>query len=147
MIYLAIGAAVLWFLVGLGRGKLALPRRDWRLVSGAFALAAFAGAAYVGLRGGWEISIVLVVLGLWLVTTARINSPRPAPPVAPPRSSEMSLKEARSILGVAADADEADVQAAYNRLIRMAHPDKGGTTGLAAQLNAARDRLLAELEE
>ncbi len=24
----------------------------------------------------------------------------------------------------------------------MAHPDKGGTAGLAAQLNAARDRLL-----
>jgi hypothetical protein len=24
----------------------------------------------------------------------------------------------------------------------MAHPDKGGTSGLAAQLNAARDRLL-----
>ena len=33
-------------------------------------------------------------------------------------------------------------EAAYNRLMRMAHPDKGGTSGLAAQLNAARDRLL-----
>jgi hypothetical protein len=26
--------------------------------------------------------------------------------------------------------------------MRMAHPDTGGTTGLASQLNAARDRLL-----
>jgi hypothetical protein len=28
------------------------------------------------------------------------------------------------------------------RLMRSVHPDKGGTSGLAAQLNAARDRLL-----
>ncbi|THD53369.1 MAG: molecular chaperone DnaJ [Phenylobacterium sp.] len=142
MLYLALGAAVLWFLVGLGRGSRVLKRREWRLMSGAFSIAAFAAAAYVGMRGGWEISIVLVVLGLWLVTTARINAPRaPAPP---PSSSEMSLKEARSILGVGPDATEPEIQAAYGRLIRMAHPDKGGTTGLAAQLNAARDRLLRD---
>ena len=30
-----------------------------------------------------------------------------------------------------------DIRAAYARLIQMAHPDKGGTAGLAAQLNAA----------
>jgi hypothetical protein len=142
MLYLALGAAVLWFLVGLGRGSTVLKGREWRFLSGAFSVAAFAAAAYVGLRGGWEISIVLVILGLWLVTTARINAPRaPRPPAA---SSEMSLKEARSILGVGPEATEEDIQAAYGRLIRMAHPDKGGTTGLAAQLNAARDRLLRE---
>jgi DnaJ domain len=142
LLYLALGAAVLWFLVGLGRGSRVLQRREWRLMSGAFSIAAFAAAAYVGVRGGWEISIVLVVLGLWLVTTARINAPRASAP--PPASSEMSLKEARSILGVDPDATEQEIQAAYGRLIRMAHPDKGGTTGLAAQLNAARDRLLRD---
>lgn len=146
MIYLAIGAAVLWFLVGLGRGKLRF-QREWRIASSGFALAAFAAAAYVGLRGGWEISIILVILGLWLVTTARLRAPRPSAPAAPPSSAGMSLREARSILGVGPEADEADVQAAYGRLIRMAHPDKGGTTGLAAQLNAARDRLLREFED
>ncbi|HLZ84986.1 MAG TPA: DnaJ domain-containing protein [Caulobacteraceae bacterium] len=139
MLYLALGAAVLWFLVGLGRGSTVLKRREWRFLSGAFSIAAFAAAAYAGLRGGWAIAIVLVVLGLWLVTTARINAPRATPP---PASSEMSLKEARSILGVGPDATEDEIQAAYSRLIRMAHPDKGGTTGLASQLNAARDRLL-----
>ncbi|HET6970801.1 MAG TPA: molecular chaperone DnaJ, partial [Phenylobacterium sp.] len=35
-------------------------------------------------------------------------------------------------------------QAAYARLIRAVHPDKGGTAGLAAQLNAARDRMLGK---
>jgi curved DNA-binding protein CbpA len=54
------------------------------------------------------------------------------------------LSEARSILGVAEDATADDIQAAYTRLMRLAHPDKGGTSGLAAQLNAARDRLLAK---
>jgi curved DNA-binding protein CbpA len=54
----------------------------------------------------------------------------------------MSLDEARSILGVGADATREEIQAAYSRLMRLAHPDKGGTSGLAAQLNAARDRLL-----
>jgi len=139
MLYLALGAAVLWLLVGLGRGKMVFKRREWRLLSGATAVAAFAAAAYVGLRGGWEISVLLVILGLWLVTTARINGPAP---IVRWRSPEMTEAEARSILGVGADADEAEIQAAYTRLMRMAHPDKGGTSGLAAQLNAARERLL-----
>jgi curved DNA-binding protein CbpA len=57
--------------------------------------------------------------------------------------SEIGLAEARSILGVGPQASRAEIQAAHARLIRLAHPDKGGTTGLAAQLNAARDRLLS----
>jgi len=84
---------------------------------------------------------VLAVLGLWLVTTARINGPAPRAAAPPER---MSLSEARSILGVGPDATPDEVQAAYTRLMRMAHPDKGGTTGLATQLNAARERLLED---
>jgi len=118
-------------------------RRQWRLLSGAISVAAFAAAAYVGARGAWEISIVLVILGLWLVTTTRINGPAP---VRPPPVEAMSLAEARSILGVEADAGPKEIKAAYSRLMRMAHPDKGGTTGLAVKLNAARDRLLSKDE-
>jgi curved DNA-binding protein CbpA len=46
------------------------------------------------------------------------------------------------MLGVPEDADAATVKAAYLRLMRMAHPDTGGTSGLASQLNAARETLL-----
>jgi len=138
MLYLALGAAILWLLVGLGRGQVVFKRREWRLLSGGFAIAAFAAAAFVGLRGAWEISIILVILGLWLATTTRINATR----ISVHRPSRMSEEEARSVLGVGPDATAEEIQAAYSRLIRMAHPDKGGTTGLAAQLNAARDRLL-----
>jgi hypothetical protein len=139
MLYLALGAAILWFLVGLGRGQRIFKRREWRLASGAFALAAFAGAAYATLRGGWAIAVILALLGLWLVTSARLNGP--AGQRGPP-SREMSLEEARSVLGVGPDATEPEIEAAYRRLMRLAHPDKGGTTGLAVQLNAARARLL-----
>jgi len=139
MLYLVLGVGVLWLLVGVGRGQMVFKRREWRILSGAFSVAAFAAAAYVGLRGGWEISIILVILGLWLVTSARVNGPAPIIRWTSPRMSE---SEARSILGVGPEAEEAEIQAAYTRLMRMAHPDKGGTTGLATQLNAARERLL-----
>ena len=141
MIYLAIGAAILWFLVGLGRGQTVFKRREWRLVSGTVAIAAFAGAAFTLMRGEWAIAIVLLILGLWTVTTARING---AAPPKPPPSRRMSEREARSILGIGPEADEEEIEAAYRRLMRMAHPDTGGTTGLATQLNAARERLLGE---
>ncbi|WP_309643149.1 DnaJ domain-containing protein [Phenylobacterium sp.] len=137
MVYLAIGCAALALLLWASRGKPILKRREWRFLAGVFALACFAAAAYVGVRGGWGKSIVLVVMGLWLVVSTRRTGLG-----LPPVSGKLSDAEARSILGVAPDATAADIQAAYSRLMRMAHPDKGGTSGLAAQLNAARDRLL-----
>jgi len=141
MLYLALGAAGLAFFIWLGRGKPILKRREWRFTSAAFALAAFTGAAFVGLRGAWWEAIVLIVLGLSLAASARRTGPTTG---APPRTGRMSLTEARSILGVDAEATREEIQTAYTRLMRMAHPDKGGTSGLAAQLNAARDRLLSE---
>ena len=72
----------------------------------------------------------------------RINR-RPRPDQGPaPQRAGMSASEARSILGVEPEATPEQIRAAYTRLMQRAHPDKGGTTGLAAQLNAARDRLL-----
>ncbi|HEX5379659.1 MAG TPA: DnaJ domain-containing protein [Phenylobacterium sp.] len=138
MLYIALGCAALAVFVWMGGDRRVLKRREWRLLAGALAVAAFAAAAFVGLRGEWGRAIVLVVVGLWLASTARLSGPsqpRPTP-------AKVGEAEARSILGVGPDATPEEIQAAYSRLMRMAHPDKGGTDGLAAQLNAARDRLL-----
>lgn len=138
MLYLALGAAALALIVWASGGRPILKRREWRFLSGAFAIAAFAGAAFVALRGAWGSAIVLIVLGLWLA----VSTHRTGLAAQPPRGGRMGLEEARSILGVGEAATPEEIQAAYMRLMRMAHPDKGGTSGLAAQLNAARDRLL-----
>ena len=105
-----------------------------------------AAAAFLSMRGGWGKGLVLGVVGLWmasLIRTPRLQGasqgkPRPGPPT----TTALGLAEARSILGVAPEATRGDIEEAYRRLMRRAHPDQGGTTGLAAQLNAARDRLL-----
>ena len=138
MPYLLLGAAALLFVVWLSGGKPIFKHREWRLTSAGFAIAAFAGAAYAALREAWAPALALVVLGLWLAVSAR----RTGVAAAPAPSRKMSLEEARSILGVQEGATAAQIKGAYTRLMRMAHPDKGGTSGLAAQLNAARDRLL-----
>jgi hypothetical protein len=140
MLYLAIGSAALLLFIWATRRKLALKRREWRFLAGALAIACFAAAAYVGMRGGWGKSIVLVVVGLWLAVSTRRTGA--VPPPSP--SGRISEAEARSILGVGPEAGGAEIKEAYARLMRMAHPDKGGTSGLAAQLNAARDRLLGK---
>jgi len=139
MIYLVLGGAVFALYVWATSGKSPLlKRREWRIVTGAMSLAAFTAAAYAGVRGGWGPAVVLSVVGLWLAASTR-KSTIAGPP---PPTAKMSADEARRILGVGAEATREEVQAAYTRLMRAVHPDKGGTAGLAAQLNAARDRLL-----
>ncbi|HEV7455327.1 MAG TPA: hypothetical protein VGN96_01015 [Roseococcus sp.] len=55
----------------------------------------------------------------------------------------MTRAEALSLLGLTEGARREDILAAHRRLIKAVHPDVGGTTGLAARINEARDLLLA----
>lgn len=55
----------------------------------------------------------------------------------------MTPEEALRVLGLAEGAGEAEIKAAYHRLIRHLHPDQGGSSFLAAQVNRARDVLLS----
>lgn len=131
-----LGAALLILLVWAGRkpSRITGVPRLWRALIAALAAVA---AVVSALRGGWIPSLVLVALSAWLAQAAR---PTRAPSNSPER--DMSLREARDILGVDENAGKAEIDAAYRRLMRRAHPDHGGSTGLASQLNAARDRLL-----
>ena len=58
------------------------------------------------------------------------------------RRGKMDRAEALDVLGLAEPVSEADVRAAWVRLMRVAHPDGGGSHGLAARVNQARDVLL-----
>ena len=60
----------------------------------------------------------------------------------PPASGAMSRAEALKVLGLEEGASEEQIRAAHKRLILQTHPDKGGTTYLAAKINEAKDVLL-----
>lgn len=139
MLYLALAVAL--FLGWMWMRSEVIRRGGWRVGAGLLAVVLVVAGAAVSIKGDWWIGLPMVLVALLSAAGGRINrrsreAPRPEP------AGGMSAAEARSILGVGPEATREEIKAAYARLMQRAHPDKGGTTGLAAQLNAARDRLL-----
>lgn len=62
-----------------------------------------------------------------------------------PAPSEGS-REWWDVLGVTADASRETIEAAYRNLARQRHPDNGGSDRQMAELNAARDEALKEVQ-
>jgi hypothetical protein len=61
---------------------------------------------------------------------------------APIRPGPMTRAEALDVLGLRDPVSETDIRAAWKRLMRVAHPDGGGSDWLAARVNQAKDVLL-----
>ena len=135
LIWLGLAALTVWALVRLGRQSEGPRRGQWRIAATMIATAMLGGGMLALSRGSWWIGGGLVAAGLYLVVSSRVRS-------VPMRLASMSPSEARSILGVSAEATEQDIQTAWRRVMGRAHPDQGGTQGLAERVNAARDTLL-----
>jgi len=137
LIWLALAGIAVWTLVRLGRQSEKPRRGHWRIAATLLGAVMLAGGVLAGSHGAWIASAGLVGAGAYLIWSSRI---RTAPASA--RTEPMDAAEARSILGVNKDASPQAIQAAWRRVMARAHPDQGGTEGLAARVNAARDRLL-----
>ncbi|MBH1997952.1 MAG: molecular chaperone DnaJ [Sphingomonadaceae bacterium] len=88
---------------------------------------------------------LLIGAALFFAGQGKLRGKRARPAPKAPRRDDVA--QARALLGLSPDADPDAIRAAHRRLIASVHPDKGGTEALAAQINAARDLLLADRPE
>ena len=133
--WLVLAGIAVWALIRLGRHSERRGRAQWRVAATLFSAVLIGGGVLLAFRAAWLPALGLIGAGLWLTIASRQRA-------VAPRSDAMSEAEARSLLGVTAAATSQEINAAWKRLMGRAHPDQGGTGGLASRLNAARDRLL-----
>lgn len=143
-------------LVGLGLGALGLLL---------WAASAFSRATVASLKSllAWVVALGGLALGTMLLLTGRGATAVAAAVFLGPlawtwwqeaqgkssktrpdqiRRGKMGRAEALDVLGLTDPVSDADVRAAWVQLMRVAHPDGGGSHGLAARVNQARDVLL-----
>lgn len=147
MIALLLGLVTLLVLMG-ALGQFSRARVDTIKQFGMWvaALGGLVVAAGLFLTGRGVTAIAaLALLGplfwSWLRPPAAVGNPGRGRQ-APVRGGPMTRDEAYAVLGLRPGASDADIRAAYTRLMRAAHPDSGGSDWLAARINQARDVLL-----
>jgi hypothetical protein len=150
---LIAGLAVLILLLLLGQGFVAADAKSLakglRITGGVLLSLLAAGLAVTGriffaiIAGSVALAIFTGGPMPWerFRAKARANAGGSAPRN---RSGAMSRTEALKVLGLAEGASKDDIRAAYHRLIKQTHPDKGGSSYLAAKINEAKDVLLGE---
>ena len=149
---LIIGLIVLVVLILLAAAYARAKPKD--LVKGfRFSGGVFLGLVTIALAVTGRVGLAfLAAAGAWALLTGS-TPPWLRPPQGPGggtqdypppgrRGGTMSRAEALKVLGLEEGATQDEIRAAHRRLILQIHPDKGGTTYLAAKINEAKDVLL-----
>jgi len=144
---------MIWILLGLA--MLVVLLASAREFSRANVATIRALLAWIAALGGISLAVLLLLTGrgpaalsalilfgplAWSWWKQDRGSARPQMPRRP--AERMSAEEAHAVLGLAPGATEAEIRAAWLRLMQATHPDKGGSDWLAARINQARDVLL-----
>jgi DnaJ homolog subfamily C member 19 len=142
-------------MLALGLGMLALLMFAARSFSRASVDSIKALLAWIAALAGLSLAVMLFLTGRgaaaisglvllgplawswWKEAAVRGPAPGPVRPAGP-----MTRAEALEVLGLKDPVSESDVRAAWVRLMRVSHPDGGGSDWLAARVNQAKDVLL-----
>ena len=114
-------------------------------------------AAAMAMRGLWPVAMsllgglmvygrpVLQAFGLWrqFQSMQQKRQDQSAPET---NNGTMDAATARQILELEENPSKEEILTAHKRMMAKNHPDKGGSTYLASQINQAKDLLLAELD-
>lgn len=131
--------ALLWLLARLFlAASPAALARGLRWLAALLVAVAIGGFFYAG-REGLAGALVPALLATLLRWRPRGQSGMGAPDTGDGR---MTAAEALKILGLEEGASTDQVRDAHRRLMIRIHPDRGGSTFLAAKINEARDVLL-----
>lgn len=141
-----IGVAALVLLWLLARLFLAASpaalARGLRWLAALLVAVAIGGFLYAG-RKGLAAALTPALLATLLRWRPRARSGDGAGPSGV-RDGRMTAPEALKILGLGTGASAEQVREAHRRLMIRIHPDRGGSTFLAAKINEARDVLLGK---
>jgi DnaJ family protein C protein 19 len=110
------------------------------LVTVALAVTGRIGLAFLAAAGAW--ALLTGTMPPWMRFPQGGGDTGGARDIPPGRRGTMSRAEALKVLGLEQGATDEQIRAAHRRLIVQIHPDKGGTSYLAAKINEAKDVLL-----
>ena len=115
-------------------------------------------AAAMAMRGLWPVAMsllggllvygrpVLQAFGLWKQWQS-LNQRKQQHRQPSSTNDTMTTELACQILELDPHPSKEDILAAHKRMMAKNHPDKGGSTYLASQINQAKDLLLANIEK